>query len=86
MASPMSGLFAGLAWLQFASYPASMPEVTEKQIEAEARRILRAKIKRMPWHAGCSPEERRRRNEADVDRWWHLEVEDATRRLPDRLG
>ncbi len=86
MASPMSGLFAGLAWLQFANYPASMPEVTEKQIEAEARRILRAKIKRMPWHGGCSPEERRRRIEADVDRWWHLEAEEATRRLLDKLG
>ncbi len=63
-----------------------MPEVTEKQIEAEARRIHRAKIKRMPWHQGCSPEERKRRIEADVDRWWHLEVEEATRRLLDKLG
>ncbi len=63
-----------------------MPEVTEKQIEAGARRILREKIKRMPWHQGCSPEERRRRIEADVDQWWHLEAEEATRRLKERLG
>ncbi len=77
---------SGLAWLHLASYPALMPEVTEKQIEIEARRNLREKIKRMPSHQGCSPEERRRRIEADVDRWWHLEVEEATRRLLDKLG
>ncbi len=76
----------GLAWPQLAGYAAPMPEVTEKQIEAEARRILREKIKRMPWHQGCSPEERKRRIEADVDRWWHLEVEEATRRLLDKPG
>ena len=63
-----------------------MPEPTIKQIEAEARRILRAKIKRLPWHPGCSPEERRRRIEADVEVWWHLEVREAARRLRDRLG
>jgi hypothetical protein len=63
-----------------------MPEVTEKQIEVEARRILREKIKRMPWHEGCSPEERKRRIEVDVDRWWYLEVEEATRRLLNKPG
>ncbi len=63
-----------------------MPEATEKQIEAEARRILRAKINRFPWHQGCSPEERKRRIEADVDRWWHLEIEEAAWRLHDRLA
>jgi hypothetical protein len=52
----------------------------------EARRILRGKIGRMPWHQGCSPEERRRRIEEDVDRWWFLEVKEAARRLRDRLG
>ncbi len=63
-----------------------MPEVTEKQIKVEARRILHEKIKRMPCHAGCSPEERRRRIEADVDRWWYLEIQEATRRLLDKSG
>ena len=82
---PLTVSIDGLAWPQLAGYPASMPEVTGKQIEAEARRILREKIKRMPWHEGCSREERRRRIEADVDRWWHLEVEEATRRLLDKL-
>jgi hypothetical protein len=61
-----------------------MPEVTQKQIEAEARRILRTKIERMPWHQGCSPEERQRRIEADIDQWWHLEISEASRRLKER--
>jgi hypothetical protein len=63
-----------------------MPELTNKQVEAEARRILRAKIKAMPWHADLPPEERKRRIEADVERWWHLEVKEAAKRLLDRLG
>ncbi len=61
-----------------------MPEVTERQIEIEARRILREKIKRMPWHAGLPPEERKRLIEADIDRWWHLEIAEAARRLKER--
>ncbi len=77
-------MWTGLAWQRVAGYPAPMPEVTEKQIEAEARRILREKIKRMPWHQGCSPEERRRRIEADVETWWHLEAGEAARRLAER--
>ena len=63
-----------------------MPGVTDKQIEAEPRRILRAKIKRMPWHAGLPPAEVKRRIEADVERWWFLEVAKAARRLRERLG
>jgi hypothetical protein len=75
-----------LAWPQLAGYSVLMPEVTQKQIEIEARRILREKIKRMPWHAGLTPEERKHRIEADVDRWWHLEIQAAARRLHDRQG
>ncbi len=52
--------------------------------DTEARRILRAKIKRMPWHADLPPEERQRRIEADVDRWWFLEIREAARRLNER--
>ena len=63
---------------------AAMPAPTARQIQIEARCILRAKIKRFPWHRSCSPEERRRRIEADVDQWWHLEIEEATRRLQSR--
>jgi hypothetical protein len=63
-----------------------MPELTDKQVEAEARRILRAKIKAMPWHTGLPPDERKRWIEADVELWWHLEIREAARRLLDRLG
>ncbi|MBW3560801.1 MAG: hypothetical protein KY449_13780 [Proteobacteria bacterium] len=61
-----------------------MPDSSSKQIEAVAHRILREKIKRMPWHQGCSPEERRRRIEADVRRWWQLEAGEAAKRLRER--
>ncbi len=84
LSGPISRIGMAGAW----RYPISMPEVpevAEKQIEAEARRILRAKIKRMPWHAGLPPEQRKRRIEADVERWWFLEVAEAARRLRDRL-
>jgi hypothetical protein len=49
-----------------------MPEATQRRIEVEARRILRDRIKRMPWHTGLPPEERKRLIEADVERWWFL--------------
>ncbi len=61
-----------------------MPDVTDRRIEMEARRILRAKIKRMPWYAGLPPEERKRLIEPDVGRWWFLEVKEAARRLRER--
>ena len=63
-----------------------MPQVTQEQVEAEARAILREKLKRMPWHSGLPPAERKRLIQEDVDRWWHLEVAEAARRLLDRLG
>ena len=63
-----------------------MLDPTPRQIETEARRILRAKIGRMPWHQGCSPGERKRRIKEDVDRWWFLEVKEAARRLRDVVG
>ena len=63
-----------------------MPEVTQKQVEAEARAILREKLKRMPWHRDLPPAERKRLIQEDVDRWLHLEVAEAVRRLLDRLG
>ena len=63
-----------------------MPEPTARQIQIEARCILREKLKRFPWHQGCSPEERRRRIEEDVEKWWHLKVGEAIRRLAEKRG
>ena len=47
-----------------------MPEITSKEIEDEARALLREKIQRMPWHQGLRPQERERRIEDDVERYW----------------
>ncbi len=58
-----------------------MPEITPAEIEAEARALLREKIRRMPWHQGLSPEERDRRIEEDVERYWPTLVEEAARQL-----
>ncbi len=62
-----------------------MPEITPAEIEAEARALLRETVQRRPWHQGLSPEERDRRIEEDVERYWPTLVEDAARRLVDRL-
>ncbi len=62
-----------------------MPEITPAEIEAEARALLREKITRMPWHRGLSPDERDRRIEEDVERYWPSLVEEAARRLVDRF-
>ncbi len=62
-----------------------MPEITTAEIEAEARALLREKIRRMLWHQGLSPDERDRRLEEDVDRYWPTLVEEAARRLVDRF-
>ncbi len=40
----------------------------------------------MPWHTGLAPEERKRLIEADVERWWFLEADEAARRLLDQIG
>jgi hypothetical protein len=60
-----------------------MPEITPAEIEAEARTLLRERIRRMPWHQGLSPDERARRIEEDVERYWPTLVEEAARRLVD---
>jgi hypothetical protein len=63
-----------------------MSDPDQQHIEAEARRILRETIQRMPWHQNLPHEERRRRIETDVDTWWYLKIEEATRRLKERQG
>ena len=64
--------------------PALQSSRTEKQFKAEVRRIRQAKIKAKPWHAGLPLDERMPRIKADVNRWWHLEVKEATKRLLDQ--
>ena len=45
-------LLSGLAWPQLADYSAPMPEVTQEQIEIEARRILRGRSSVRPGTLG----------------------------------
>ncbi len=62
-----------------------MPEITTAEIEAEARALLREKIRQMPWHQGLPPAERDRRIEEDVEHYWPTMVEEAARRLVHRF-
>ncbi len=67
-------------------YPGLMPTITNADVEAEARALLRDRIARLPWHAGLPPEERERRIAEDVDTYWLTLVDEAVERLPDRAG
>jgi hypothetical protein len=58
----------------------------DQDIEAEARALLREKIQRMPWHQGLRPQERERRIEDDVERYWPTMVEEAAQQLVSRFG
>jgi hypothetical protein len=51
-------------------------------IEAEARRLLRDLITRLPWHAGMSADEQAKRIEEDVDQWWRVKAEEAASGWP----
>jgi hypothetical protein len=61
-----------------------MPSITNADVEAEARTLLRERIARLPWHAGLDPEERERRIAEDVDQHWPALVDEAIERLLDR--
>ena len=59
-----------------------MPTISNDEVEAEARAILRDQIDRSQWfREGLTEEERRQRIQLEVDAWWHLKVEEAARRL-----
>ena len=62
-----------------------MATISNDEVEAEARSLLREQIGRSPWfREGLSDDERRERIRLEVDVWWHLKVEEAARRLIDR--
>ena len=42
------------------------------QVEAEARRLLRERIERLPWYPHMKPAEREATIKADVDRYWRV--------------
>ena len=58
-----------------------MSDAPADEVEAEARRLLRDLISRLPWYPGMSATERAKRIEEEVDRWWQVKIEEAGDRL-----
>ena len=61
-----------------------MSDAPPDEVEAEARRLLRELITRLPWYAGMSTAEREKRIDEEVERWWYLKILEATERLAER--
>ena len=61
-----------------------MSDAPSDPVEAEARRLLRDLISRLPWFPGMSATERAKRIEEEVDRWWQVKIEEAAERLTER--
>ena len=58
-----------------------MSDAPADPVEAEARRLLRELITRLPWFPGMSAAEREKRIEEDVDHCWLLKIVEAAERL-----
>jgi plasmid stability protein len=57
-----------------------MPTISNKDIEAEARSLLRKQIQESAWYPWMKEADRRRRIEEDVDRYWYVKVSDTRSR------
>jgi hypothetical protein len=53
----------------------------DREIEAQARAMLRETIERSGWYPAVRGPERRELIERDVERHWHLMMNDARKRL-----
>jgi hypothetical protein len=58
--------------------------ISNSDVEALARRLLRDQIDHSAWHHGLSEEERAAAIAADVEAWWHLRAGEAAQMLIDR--
>jgi primosomal protein N'' len=58
-----------------------MPEITDDQIEALARAMLRETIERSGWYPELRGKFRQERIDQDVERHWHLMINEARKRL-----
>ena len=58
-----------------------MSDAPTDPVEAEARRLLRDLISRLPWYPGLSTAERAKRIEEDVNRLWLLKIAEAAEQL-----
>ena len=58
-----------------------MSDALADPVEAEARRLLRELITRLPWYRRLSAAQRAKRIEEDVDHWWQIKIVEAAERL-----
>jgi len=59
--------------------------INDDAIEAEARALLRKQLRDSAWYPNMPDTRRHERIEQDVERYWHLKVTEAARRVLDRL-
>lgn len=58
-----------------------MSEITDDEIKAEARAMLRETIEHSGWYPELRGKWREMQIEQDVERHWHLMIDEARRRL-----
>ena len=59
-----------------------MAQVSDSDVEAEARWLLREQITASAWFRnGMTDKQRRERIELEVDAWWHLKAVEVARQL-----
>ena len=58
-----------------------MSEITDDQIEAEARAMMRDTIERSGWYPLLQGKWRQERIDQDVERHWHLMINEARKRV-----
>ncbi len=56
-------------------------ESRNEAIEAEARSLLRKQLWESAWYPNMSNTKRKAQIERDVDRYWHLKVTEAAKRV-----
>jgi hypothetical protein len=61
-----------------------MTSISNQDIEAEARALLRKRIQESTWYPWMKKDERQKRIEEDVDRYWYIKVSEASQRLSDQ--
>jgi hypothetical protein len=58
-----------------------MSEITDDEVEAEARAMIRETIERSGWYPELRGKFRQERIDQDIERLWHLMIADARKRL-----
>ncbi len=62
-----------------------MAQVSDSDVEAEARWVLREQITASAWfRLGMTDKQRRERIELEVDTWWHLKAVEVAKQLVER--